>query len=126
MLSACASSPKKIEAAYVSPIKYQSFNCDQIRLERTAVEYHVNILYHSLKKRTRWDATKMGVGAVLFLPALFFIKDDGTKAAEFAQMKGEYSALRMAAQDRGCAIEFGDLEEIAAAAMVEAELVVDP
>ncbi|HEY0626954.1 MAG TPA: hypothetical protein VGD10_09495 [Allosphingosinicella sp.] len=124
-LSACASSPKNIEAAYVSPIKYQAFTCDQLAIERTAVEYRANILYHSLRKRAKGDAVKMGLGSTIFLPALFFIKGNGTKAAEFAQLKGDYQALRITSEDRGCNIVFPDLEKAAAAKSVQAELVVD-
>lgn len=125
LLSACASSPKKIEAAHVSPVKFQNYTCDQMSLERSAVEYRANVLYHSLKRRADADKVKMGVGAVLFLPALFFLKGNGTKASEFAQMKGDYTALRLASEDRGCGLYFGDLEELAAERIESAELVVD-
>jgi len=124
-LSACAASPKKIEAAYVSPIKYQAFSCDQLALERTGIEYRANILYRSLKKRADADAAKMAAGTVLFLPTLFFLNGNGTKAAEFAQLKGDYQALRITAEDRGCNIVFPDLEKAAAAKSVQADLVVD-
>jgi hypothetical protein len=112
-LSACASSPKKIEAAYVSPVKYDTFTCDQIAMERAAVAHRANVLYHSLKKRSNADAAKMGVGAVVFLPTLLFLKGNGPKAAEFARLKGDYTALRINAEDRGCGIAFEDLEKVA-------------
>jgi hypothetical protein len=112
-LSACASSPKKIEAAYVSPVKYHDFTCDQIGVERAAVAHRANVLYHSLKKRANADAAKMGVGAVLFLPTLFLLKGNGTKASEFARLKGDYTALRLNAEDRGCDIAFEDIETLA-------------
>lgn len=122
LLSACASSPKKIQAAYVSPAKYQNLSCDQLALERTAVAYRANVLYHSLNRRANADAAKMGVGVVLFLPTLFFLKGNGVKAAEFAQMKGDYIALRLSAEDRGCDIAFPDLEKVAASKMRTAEV----
>jgi outer membrane murein-binding lipoprotein Lpp len=45
VVGGCASSPKKIDAAYVSPLKYQSFTCDQLAIERTAIEYRANRLH---------------------------------------------------------------------------------
>lgn len=117
-LSACASSPKKIPAAYASPSKYHHLNCDQIALERTAVAYRAQVLYRSLDRRANADAVKMGVGAVLFLPTLLFLKGDGVKAAEFAQIKGDYTALRLSAEDRGCGIDFPDLEKSASSKQV--------
>ena len=125
LLSACASSPKKIRAAYVSPAKYQNFSCDQLALERTAVAYRANVLYHSLNRRANADAAKMGVGVVLFLPTLFFLKGNGAKAAEFAQMKGDYIALRLSAEDRGCNIAFPDLEKVAASKVKIAEVEIE-
>jgi hypothetical protein len=124
-LSACASSPKKIEAAYVSPVKYQTFTCDQLALERTAVAHRANVLFHSLKKRSNADAAKMGVGAVLFLPTLFLLKGNGPKAAEFARLKGDYTALRLNAEDRGCDIAFEEIETLAASKSMTAERTVE-
>jgi hypothetical protein len=122
VLSACASSPKKIRAAYVSPLKYQSLSCDQIALERSAVAYRSTALYQSLKRRATGDAAKMGVGVALFLPTLFFLKGNGAKAAEFADLKGDYVALRLNAEDRGCDIAFPDLEKVVAGKAEPVEL----
>jgi uncharacterized protein YceK len=122
LLSGCASSPKKIAAAHISPTKYQSLTCDQVALERTAVEYRAHVLYHDLKKRSNGDKVKMGVGAMLFIPTLFFLKGNGAKAAEYAQMKGDYHALRLTSEDKGCGIAFGDLDTAVEARMAAAEL----
>ena len=125
MLGGCASSPKRIDAAYVSPLKYQSFTCDQIAIERTAVEYRANRLHRKLASRANADAAKMAAGTVLFLPTLLFLKGNGTKASEYAQLKGDHRALRLSAEDRGCALEFPDFDKVAAASTTTAELVVD-
>ena len=114
LLAGCASSPKNIKAAYVSPTKYQALSCDQLAMERSAVLYRSNIVYHSLRKRADTDAAVMGVGSVLFLPALFFLKGNGAKAAEFAQLQGDYNVLRLNSEDRGCGIAFPDLRAAAA------------
>jgi len=125
MLGACASSPKSIDAAYVSPLKYQNFTCDQIAIERTAVEYRANRLHRKLTHRANADAAKMAAGTVLFLPTLLFLKGNGTKAAEYAQLKGDYRALKLSAEDRGCEIDFPDFNKVASASTTSAELVVD-
>ena len=114
MLAGCASSPKSIKAAYVSPTKFQALSCDQIAQERSAVLYRSNVVYQSLRKRRDTDSAVMGVGTVLFLPALFFLKGNGAKAAEFAQLQGDYNVLRLNSEDRGCGIEFPDLRKVAA------------
>jgi hypothetical protein len=125
VVGGCASSPKKIDAAYVSPLKYQSFTCDQLAIERTAIEHRANRLHRSLKRRATGDAAKMTAGAVIFLPTLLFLKGNGTKAAEYAQLKGDYQALRLSAEDRGCELQFPEFNKVAAASTTSAELVVD-
>ena len=47
----------------------------------------------------------MGVGLVLFWPALIFLEGgDGPEAAEYAQLKGNYEALQDNAILRKCGI----------------------
>lgn len=110
MLAACASSPKSIDAAYVSPIKYEPYSCEDILVERAAIEQRADTLYKSLNRRANTDKVKMGVGAVLFLPTLFFLKGDGVKAQEFAELKGSYRALAYQSQRKNCGLDFLDLD----------------
>ncbi len=103
----CASNPNKIEAAYVSPLKYQKFDCDQIAIEQASVERRTNTLYHSLKKESNKDNAQMGIGLVLFWPALFFLEGgDGPQAAEYGQLKGDYAALRDTSVAKKCDLAF--------------------
>jgi len=102
----CASSPKKIAASYVSPLKYKDYDCDQIALEMDAVGKRTNELYYSLKKDSSGDKWQMGVGLILFWPTLFLLEGgDGPEAAEYARLKGEYEALREVAVQKKCSIE---------------------
>ena len=66
MLAGCASSPNKIAAQYVSPMAYQSYDCDQIALEQNRIERRTGELYQSLKKEANADKWQMGVGLILF------------------------------------------------------------
>lgn len=121
MLSACATSPNKISAAYVSPMKYDSFDCGQIAVEQAGVEQRTNALYHSLKKRNTNDKWMMGVGMLVAWPALFFLKgNNGVQNAEYAQLKGEYDALRHTSVAKKCDIAFKDDLAKAVAARPEA------
>ena len=108
-LMGCATNPNKIEAVYVSPLKYKDYDCDQIAMEQGSVERRTNELYHSLKKEASKDSAQMGVGLLLFWPTLFFLEGgDGPQAAEYAQLKGEYRALQDVAVQKKCGIEFAD------------------
>ena len=102
----CASNPNKIDAAYVSPVKYQDFDCQQIAMEMDYVSQRTDLLYNRLKKERNADNWQMGVGLVLFWPALFFLEGgDGPEAAEYAQLKGEFEALRTNSVQKRCGLD---------------------
>lgn len=101
-VSACASSPDDIQAQYVSPLQYQSLNCEQIEAELRGIGDRVATLTGQQRRRASQDKWTTGVGVVIFWPALFFLMR-GDKADELARMKGEYEALVNAGQQRGCA-----------------------
>ena len=112
LLSGCASSPDDMQAAYVSPLKYKDYDCDQIAMEMDHIGYETTKLYTSLKKKAGDDAAQMGVGLVLFWPALFFLEGgDGPEAAQYSQMKGEYEALRKVSVQKKCMFENKTLDE---------------
>ena len=100
-LSSCASSSDKISAQYVSPIQYQSYNCNQIRMEMQRVSRRVNEVAGVQDAQASKDSVALGVGLVIFWPALFFMigKD---KEEELGRLKGEYEALEQAAIEKEC------------------------
>ena len=104
LLAACASSPEKISAAYVSPIQYSGYDCDQIRSELLRVSGKVREVAGAQKQKANNDAIAMGVGLVLFWPALFFIAGGNDRKEELSRLKGEYDALEQAAIQRNCPV----------------------
>ena len=103
LLSACASNPNKIQAAYVSPLKYRDYDCDQIAMEMDYVGQRTTRLHQSLDKENKADKWQMGVGLILFWPTLFALEGgDGPEATEYAQLKGEFEALRTVSVQKRC------------------------
>lgn len=93
-LIGCASSPDKMQTTYISPIQYQSYDCNQISVELDRVSRRTNELYGTLKKEAGKDTAQMAIGLLLFWPTLFFLEGgDGPQAAEYSRLKGEYEAL---------------------------------
>ncbi len=115
-LAACASKSDNISAAYVSPLQYQGYNCNQIRSELARVSRRVNEVAGVQDSQASKDSVALGVGMVLFWPALFFMigKD---KEEELARLKGEYEALEQAAIQKDCNIA----QEIEKAREIEAD-----
>ena len=106
LFSGCATNPKKISAAYVSPLIYKDYDDDQIIMEMDHVGQRTATLYNSLSSEAGADTAQMAVGLVLFWPALFFLEGgDGPEAAEYARLKGEYEALRKVAVQRKISLD---------------------
>lgn len=106
ILGACASKPEDIATAYVSPLQYQNYSCDQMRMELARVSRHANDLHGTLKKTASDDQAQTAIGVILFFPALFFLEGgDGPQAQEYARLKGERDALERAAIEKNCSIE---------------------
>ncbi len=103
VLGGCATQPDELPTTYVSPYKYKDYDCDQLIMEMDYVSHRTATLYQSLKKKADNDAAQMGVGLVLFWPALFFLEGgDGPEAQEYSNLKGEFEAMRKAAIQRKC------------------------
>ena len=110
LVSACASAPEKIAPAYVSPIQYANYDCDQIGVELERVSHRVSEVAGQQRKKRNQDTAAVAVGVVIFWPALFFLMSDDNKE-ELARLKGEYEALNRTATEKKCPVA----AEIAAA-----------
>jgi hypothetical protein len=107
-LSGCAQNASEISTTYVSPLQYQSYTCNQIAQEATRVSNRVSQLTGVQNQRASGDAAAMVVSAIIFWPALFFIRGDDENAAELSRLKGEFEALQQAAIQKNCNIRFGE------------------
>lgn len=105
-LVGCATSPDNISAAYVSPIQYQSYSCPQLREEATRVSSRAIQVSGAQSSKATTDAVAMTVGVIVFWPALFLLKGDGTTAAEVSRLKGEIDAIEQASVRKKCGIQF--------------------
>lgn len=108
----CASSPDKMEAAYVSPLKYKNFDCDQISMEMDYISQRTTRLHQKLKKESTADKWQMAAGLILFWPVLFALEGgDGPEAAEYSHLKGEFEALRTTSIQKKCGYNYSTFEK---------------
>ena len=105
-LVGCASKSTEIAPTYVSPIQYQSFNCNQLAEEAQRVATAAATATGVQDHQATSDAVAMGVGLVIFWPSLFFIGGDKTNAAQLAQLKGQMDAIQQASIQKNCGIQF--------------------
>ncbi len=122
LLASCAQKSDKIQASYVSPLQYQDFSCQQIRGEISRVGRKMSEVAGVQDKTASNDSAAMGVGMVLFWPALFFI-DSTDQRVELGRLKGEFDALEQAAIQKNCAVakEIDEIRKVEAARKLELE-----
>jgi hypothetical protein len=102
LLGGCASSSDDIAAAYISPLAYDNYTCPQLAGEMQRISARVNQVTGSVDDRATNDKIAMGVGLVIFWPALFMLKGNGPQQQELATLKGEYDAVNQASIKNNC------------------------
>lgn len=103
-LSACATSPGKIQPSHISTVRYDTMSCEQITGHLDEVNDTLAQIERRIEKRRTSDKIMVGVGALVAWPALFFIKGDGDVKKQYADALGERNALVRVAQTRGCVL----------------------
>ena len=105
-LAGCASNSSEISAAYVSPVMYQSYNCQQLGMEAQAVTARASVVSGAQDQKRTNDGLATAAAIVVFWPAAFFVGGNGQTAAELAQLKGQLVAIEQASIAKKCAIQF--------------------
>ena len=98
----CATSSANIAASYTTPIQYQGYDCAQLTAEAQRIHGRVNQLAGRLDEAANNDKVLMGVGMVLFWPALFALGGTKQQEADYARLKGEYDAIQQAMIAKKC------------------------
>jgi len=106
LLAGCASSAADITPAYVSPVMYQSYTCQQLAMEAQAISTRAAALTGAQDKQRTNDTLATTAAVVIFWPAAFFVGGDKQTAAELAQMKGQMVAIEQASTAKKCGIQF--------------------
>lgn len=104
-LAGCSTASKDIAATSVSPLQYHSYDCDQLQAESHRLNAGITQLGGRLDEAASNDKAIMGVGMVLFWPALFALGGTKQQEAEYAKVKGEYDALQQASIQKKCMLQ---------------------
>ena len=96
-----------VQTAYVSPLQYKNYDCDQLSMEAERVSARTIALYGSLKDTADTDEIQMGIGLILLWPVLFFLEGgDDPRATEYSRLKGERDAVEKVSVQKKCGIQF--------------------
>ena len=96
-LSGCMNMPTptaQITGAYVSPLKYEGFECSRLSAELASLSRRENQLVSAQTQRIKTSETQAfwyGYG-----------QGDGIEASELANVRGEREAVRNAMETKGC------------------------
>ena len=102
LLLGCATASKDVTTTYVSPVQFQSLDCDQLAAEAARVQLRVNQIGGRLDEAASADKAIAGVGIILFWPALFALGGTKQQEAEYARLRGEYEAVQQASTIKKC------------------------
>jgi hypothetical protein len=102
VIQGCATASKDLTATYISPLQYQTFDCEQIAAEVARIQARVVQLGGQLDQAANNDAGIMAVGLLLFWPVLFALGGTKQQEAEYSRLKGEYDALEQQAVLKKC------------------------
>jgi len=106
LLSGCATSPKNIEASYVSPVSYQRMSCAELTAEAQRVSNAAAAATGRQSQQAGSDAAAMTVSMLIFWPAIFFVGGDKGNAVELASLKGQMQAIEAVNTEKNCGIAF--------------------
>lgn len=105
-LGGCASASTDIQPSYVSPVIYQSYNCQQLAQEAQAVSSRAAVASGAQDSQRTKDAVATTAAVVIFWPAAFLVGGDKQTAAELANLKGQMVAIEQASIQKKCGIQF--------------------
>jgi hypothetical protein len=105
-LACCAKDANQVGATYVSPITYQSYTCPQLAEEAQRVSARAAEASGVQDQKATNDKVAMGVGLVIFWPALLFTKGNDENTAELARLKGSMDAIEQASIQKHCGLTF--------------------
>lgn len=125
-LAGCSTASKDIAASYVSPMQYNTYDCDQIAAENARLAGKVSQLGGRLDEAAANDKAITGVGMVLFWPALFALGGTKQQEAEYAKLRGEHDALQQTAVMKKCDMASTTLQAKKAPETVEVKPVETP
>jgi len=106
LVAGCAKDANQVGATYVSPVTYETYTCPQLAEEAQRVSAHAAEASGVQDQKATNDKVAMGVGLIIFWPALLFTKGNDENTAELARLKGQMDAIEQESISKHCGITF--------------------
>ena len=105
-VAGCAKDANQVGATYISPITYETYTCPQLAEEAQRVSSRAAQAAGVQDQKATNDKVAMGVGLIVFWPALLFKKGNDENTAELARLKGQMDAIEQSSIQKRCGITF--------------------
>lgn len=102
-LAGCATRSADVAPRPADPEAYAGWGCERLRGEIDQVQARAADVAYAVDARVGNNMIALGVGVIVFWPALLAMRPDGDEAVELATLKGRYEALRVVSERQGCA-----------------------
>jgi hypothetical protein len=106
LVAGCAKDASQVGATYVSPILYDAYTCPQLAEEAQRVSSRAQQAAGIQDEKATNDKIAMGVGIVIFWPAMLMTKGNDENTAELARLRGQMDAIEQASIKKKCGITF--------------------
>ena len=98
----CAKKAEDIKPSYVPKMEYSNKSCHQLRDEVIEINREMRVIAGVQDDTAKKDQVAMGVGLVLFWPALFFLANGEDNQRKIAELKGRYEAVKIVSKEKKC------------------------
>lgn len=114
-LGGCATRAVDVQALPADPAAFASWDCERLDAEMDRVQQRAAELAYTVDARASTNIVALGVGVMVFWPALIAMQPPGAEAAELGRLKGRFDALQYSARRRACPEPSADLPAARAA-----------
>jgi len=102
MAAGCASRSGDVAPHPADPAQFAGWTCDRLDDETERVQRRAAEVAWAVDERSGNNIVALGVGVMIFWPALLALRPEGPEADDLAQLKGRFEALRAASTKARC------------------------
>ena len=102
LLGGCATRSADVAPRAGDPALYAAWDCERLFDEIDRVQQRAADVAYAVDARVGNNMIALGLGVMVFWPALLAMRPDGMEAAELSELKGRFEALRTAADRKSC------------------------
>lgn len=117
LLAGCATRAVNVVPLPADPAEFAAWDCARLDDERDRVQQRAADTAYTVDERVGNNILALGMGLMVFWPAMLALRADGPEAADLARLKGRFEALQTAALQRKCPPPLADLPPERASAL---------